>query len=170
MFLAKKDEVGVFLSNEQNDFLIADAAQMEEIEELSANICMMARIQPANIDSDEGPIYDSAFINEQPKINSTIGNDQFNSNILFDDQNMEVNSRSVKHDKNVHDSHDNELEQLARNAYKEAEKQRILAQKVKQQYVELTKQLEKYKERIRVFETNNATKTNFHKEFIEADR
>ncbi|GKB31901.1 reverse transcriptase domain-containing protein [Tanacetum coccineum] len=62
--LAKKDEARVILSNEQNDFLIADTAQLEEIEELSENICMMAKIQPANINSDEGPSYDSAFISE----------------------------------------------------------------------------------------------------------
>nr|GEV19239.1 integrase, catalytic region, zinc finger, CCHC-type, peptidase aspartic, catalytic [Tanacetum cinerariifolium] len=52
MLLAKKDKTKVILSNEQNDFLIVDVAQMVEIEELSANICMMARIQ------------NSAFISE----------------------------------------------------------------------------------------------------------
>ncbi|GJY63102.1 hypothetical protein Tco_0464562 [Tanacetum coccineum] len=113
---------------------------------------MMAIIQPSNIDFYEGPSYDSAFIievqrpstsymnplfsnnnheqtyHEQPKIiNSIIGDDQINSDIIFDDPNVEVNSGSVEHDKNAHDSHDNELEQLARNAYKEAEKQQILA-------------------------------------------
>nr|GFC78761.1 hypothetical protein [Tanacetum cinerariifolium] len=147
MLLAKKDEVGVILSNEQNDFLLADALQMEELEELSANICMMARIQPANIESNEGLSYDSAFISEvqtpsttymnllfldsnheqtyheQPKIiNSTIRDGQINSDIIFDDPNMKANSGSVEYDKNVLDSHDNKLEQLARNAYKEAEK------------------------------------------------
>ncbi|GJY46151.1 retrovirus-related pol polyprotein from transposon TNT 1-94 [Tanacetum coccineum] len=64
MLLAKKDEAGVSLSNEQNDFHLADATQMEELEELSANICMIARIQPANIDSDEGPSYNFAFISD----------------------------------------------------------------------------------------------------------
>ncbi|GKA33511.1 zinc finger, CCHC-type containing protein [Tanacetum coccineum] len=34
MLLEKKDKAGVILSNEQNDFLLADATQMEEIEEL----------------------------------------------------------------------------------------------------------------------------------------
>ncbi|GJZ92881.1 hypothetical protein Tco_0664946 [Tanacetum coccineum] len=107
---------------------------------------------------------------KQPKIiNSTIGDDQINSDIIFDDPNVEVNSGSVEHDKYAHDSHDNELEQLARNAYKDAEKQQILAQKVEQQNVWLRKLLEQYKERVWIFETNNATKTNFHKEFIEAD-
>ncbi|GJS67796.1 hypothetical protein Tco_0682361 [Tanacetum coccineum] len=48
MLLAKQDEAGVILTDEQNDFLFADASRMEEIEELSANICLMARIQPAD--------------------------------------------------------------------------------------------------------------------------
>ncbi|GKB57652.1 hypothetical protein Tco_0913838 [Tanacetum coccineum] len=47
MLLAKHDEVGIILTDEQNDFLFADASRMEEIEELSENICLMARIQPA---------------------------------------------------------------------------------------------------------------------------
>ncbi|GJU74219.1 hypothetical protein Tco_1265624 [Tanacetum coccineum] len=72
MFLAKKDKAEVILSNDQNDFLLADAAQMEEIEELSANICMMARIQQANTDSNEGPSYDSAFINECDAFDSDV--------------------------------------------------------------------------------------------------
>ncbi|GKA65615.1 hypothetical protein Tco_0765322 [Tanacetum coccineum] len=46
------DEAEVILTNKQNDFLFADASWMEEIEELSANICLMAKIQPANIDPD----------------------------------------------------------------------------------------------------------------------
>ncbi|GKC91286.1 hypothetical protein Tco_1151935 [Tanacetum coccineum] len=107
-----------------------------DVKELSVNICMMARIQPANIESDEGLSYDSTFISEvqtpstsymnllfldsnheqtyheQPKIiNVTIGDDQINSDIIFDDPNVEVNSGSVEHDKNAHDSHDNKLEQ-----------------------------------------------------------
>ncbi|GJT85510.1 hypothetical protein Tco_1067227 [Tanacetum coccineum] len=48
MLLAKQEEAGVILTDEQNDFLFADASRMEEIEELSANICLMARIPPAD--------------------------------------------------------------------------------------------------------------------------
>ncbi|GJW32655.1 gag-pol polyprotein [Tanacetum coccineum] len=44
MLLAKQDEDGVILTDEQNDFVFADASRMEEIEELSANICLMGRI------------------------------------------------------------------------------------------------------------------------------
>ncbi|GKC65689.1 integrase, catalytic region, zinc finger, CCHC-type containing protein, partial [Tanacetum coccineum] len=61
MLLAKQDEAGVILTDEQNDFLFADASRMEEIEELSANICLMARIQPADQNSDDEPSYESAF-------------------------------------------------------------------------------------------------------------
>ncbi|GJU34841.1 hypothetical protein Tco_1183195 [Tanacetum coccineum] len=92
------DEAGVILTDEQNDFLFADASRMEEIEELSANICLMARIQPADNTSDVGPSYDSAFISEVQSssnneneeqmypthtkiINSTIGDDQIDSDI-----------------------------------------------------------------------------------------
>ncbi|GJW77661.1 hypothetical protein Tco_0139343 [Tanacetum coccineum] len=118
--VVRKDEAGVTLTDEQNDFLFADANRMEEIEELSANICLMARIQPANIDSDVGPSYDSKFLN--------------------------VNSGSVEYDNNVQESY--ELEQLARNGYMEAEKQQIIAKKVQQQNIMLTKQLESYKEKV----------------------
>ncbi|GJZ87832.1 retrovirus-related pol polyprotein from transposon TNT 1-94 [Tanacetum coccineum] len=64
MLLAKQDEAGVILSDEQNDFLFANASRMEEIEELSANICLMARIQPADQNSDDEPSYESAFVSK----------------------------------------------------------------------------------------------------------
>ncbi|GJT24355.1 retrovirus-related pol polyprotein from transposon TNT 1-94 [Tanacetum coccineum] len=152
MLLAKQDEAGVIIIDEHNDFLFANASQMEEIEELSANICLMAMIQPANFDSDKGPSYDSAFLSEvqtpstsyvnplfakdtqeqkylkQPKIiNNTISDDQIDSNIIFDEPNGDVNSGSVEYDNNVQESY--ALEQLARNVYKEAEKQQIIAKK-----------------------------------------
>ncbi|GKE87049.1 hypothetical protein Tco_1564524 [Tanacetum coccineum] len=83
----------------------------------------MSRIQPANFDSDEGPSYNSAFLSEvqtpstsyvnllfakdtqkqkylkQPKIiNNIIGDDQIDSNIIFDKPNGDVNSGSVEYD------------------------------------------------------------------------
>ncbi|GJX92144.1 hypothetical protein Tco_0345470 [Tanacetum coccineum] len=124
--VVRKDEAGVILTDEHNDFLFADASRMEEIEELSENICLMARIQPTNFNFDEGPSYDSTFLSEvqtpstsyvnplfakdaqeqkylkQPKIiNNTIGDDQTDSNIIFDEPNGDVNSGSVEYDNNV---------------------------------------------------------------------
>ncbi|GKE64495.1 hypothetical protein Tco_1518656 [Tanacetum coccineum] len=75
MLLAKQDEAGVILTNEQNDFLFADASRMEEIKELRANICLMARIQPADNTFDAGPSYDSAFISEIQSSSNT-GNEE----------------------------------------------------------------------------------------------
>ncbi|GJT95400.1 hypothetical protein Tco_1090918 [Tanacetum coccineum] len=76
MLLAKQDEAGVTLTDEHNDFLVADATRMEEIKELSANICLMARIQPTNIDSDAGLSYDYAFLSDRVDVNS----DRINAN------------------------------------------------------------------------------------------
>ncbi|GJR79499.1 hypothetical protein Tco_0150284, partial [Tanacetum coccineum] len=86
---------------------------MEEIEELSANICLMARIQPADHTSDDGPSYESAFISEVQS--SSI--DENNEPIV-----------SVEKDTHVSDLY--AVEKLARNAYQEAEKQQIFAQQV----------------------------------------
>ncbi|GKG13280.1 hypothetical protein Tco_0350240, partial [Tanacetum coccineum] len=51
----------------------------------------------------------------------TIGDDQIDSNIIFDEPNGNINSGSVENDMHVPDLY--ALEQLARNAYQEAEKQ-----------------------------------------------
>ncbi|GJS08527.1 integrase, catalytic region, zinc finger, CCHC-type containing protein [Tanacetum coccineum] len=151
------DEAGVILTDEQNDFLFADASRMEEIKELSANICLMARIQPADNTSDAGPSYDSAFISEVQSssntkneeqmypthtkiINSTIGDDQIDSDIIFDSPNRNVNSGSIEKDTHVPDLC--ALEQLARNAYQE---------------------------RVRVLENINGD-NNYLNEFLEADK
>ncbi|GJT42695.1 integrase, catalytic region, zinc finger, CCHC-type containing protein [Tanacetum coccineum] len=61
---ASNDEARVILTDELKDFLFVDASQMEEIKELSANMCLIAKIQPTNFDSDEGPTHDSAFLSE----------------------------------------------------------------------------------------------------------
>ncbi|GKD04128.1 hypothetical protein Tco_1179102 [Tanacetum coccineum] len=58
------DEAGGILTDEQNNFLFADASRMEEIEELSANICLMSRIQPADQNFDYELSYESAFVSE----------------------------------------------------------------------------------------------------------
>nr|GEV46741.1 hypothetical protein [Tanacetum cinerariifolium] len=184
MMLLTHDETGVTLTDEQNDFLVADANRMEETEELSSNICLMDKIQPANINSDAGPSYDSAFLSEiqksstdyvnllftkdnqeqkyskQPKIiNDTIGDDQIDSDIIFDAPNEDVNSGHVKYDNNVQASY--ALEQLALNDYKEAEKQQINANKVKQQNNVLTQLLELYKEKVLVLEMTKGNNTTF---------
>ncbi|GKD81090.1 hypothetical protein Tco_1347929 [Tanacetum coccineum] len=142
---AKSGNVQKETENGNNDFLLADAFKIKELEELSVNICMIARIQKADSDYKDGPSYDSAFISE-------------------------VNDGKVEHDKNAHYQQDNAMEQLARNTFEETEKQQINAKKVNQQNVELTNELEKYKEMVWVFQNTNGNKTNFQNEYIEADK
>ncbi|GJV20867.1 hypothetical protein Tco_1369887 [Tanacetum coccineum] len=99
-------------------------------------------------------------------INSTIGNDQINSNIKFDSFKGSVNSGSVEKDTHVPDLC--AIEKLARNAYQEAEKQQIVAQQVQKQNTHLTSQIEMYKERVRILESINKD-NNYLNEFLEAD-
>ncbi|GJR75039.1 hypothetical protein Tco_0087404 [Tanacetum coccineum] len=102
---SKSDTPGI-LSRVNNDFLFADASRMEEIEELSANICLMARIQPADQNSDDEPSYESAFVSE-------VQSSSINENV------NELLTRYIVHDLCA-------LKTLARNANAEAAKQQIL--------------------------------------------
>nr|GEW30614.1 hypothetical protein [Tanacetum cinerariifolium] len=126
--LAKKDEVGIILTTEHNDFLLLDASEIEEFEDLSTMVFIMARIQQAGSDSGNRPVYTSEFISEASNpstsfinplysqnyhektcheqhkiIKLTLGNDQINSDIIFDDPKVEVNNEKVEQDKNAHD-------------------------------------------------------------------
>ncbi|GJT47380.1 hypothetical protein Tco_0956095 [Tanacetum coccineum] len=116
-----------------------DEYQMEEIRRNSLQtLCVNAIISTTDNTSDDGPSYDSAFISEVQSssnnenkeqmypnhtkiINSTIGDDQIDSDIIFDSPNGNVNSGSIEKDTHVHDLC--ALERLARNTYQEAEKQ-----------------------------------------------
>ncbi|GJU13875.1 hypothetical protein Tco_1136271 [Tanacetum coccineum] len=82
-------------------------------------------------------------------------------------KNNEFNSGSIEKDTHVPDLC--ALERLARNAYQEAEKQQIFAQKVQKQNTTLTSQLELYKERVRILENINGD-NNYLNEFLEADK
>ncbi|GKA92088.1 integrase, catalytic region, zinc finger, CCHC-type containing protein [Tanacetum coccineum] len=100
---------------------------------------------PSSVVDYDWPSYDSAFLSEvqtlstsyenplfakynqkqkypkQPKIiNNTLGDDQIDRNIIFDEPNRDVNSGSIEYDNNVQESY--ELEQLARNHEKERQK------------------------------------------------
>ncbi|GKA43177.1 hypothetical protein Tco_0735901 [Tanacetum coccineum] len=119
------------------------------------------RIQPIHFATDEGPSYDSAFLSKVETSSTSYVNPLFTKDTH--EQNV-----SVEYDKNVQESY--ALEQLARNVYKEAEKQQIFAQNVQQQNIVLTKQLESYKEKVRVFEMTKGNNTTDFNEYIEVDR
>ncbi|GJR60790.1 hypothetical protein Tco_1502952 [Tanacetum coccineum] len=99
MLLAKQDEAGVILTDEQNDFLFVDASRMEEIEELSANICLMARIQQADQNFDDELSYelhlDIKEMKDTFKQNDVYLDEIERQNDLLKDQLLEA---SLKHD------------------------------------------------------------------------
>nr|GEV67505.1 hypothetical protein [Tanacetum cinerariifolium] len=62
---AGNDEADILLTNEHNDFLLADASGVKEFKDLNATVCMIALIQQIGDDSDNEPIYHSRFISEE---------------------------------------------------------------------------------------------------------
>nr|GEX27669.1 hypothetical protein [Tanacetum cinerariifolium] len=134
MLLAKQDEAGVILTDEQNDFLFADASRMKETKDINANMCLIARIQPTNHSSNVGPSYDSAFLSEVQSssindneeqmypthtkiINSTIGDDQIDSNIIFDTNRVIISSYQ-SHENKKENNKDEELKRGSKTKQK----------------------------------------------------
>ncbi|GKA64264.1 retrovirus-related pol polyprotein from transposon TNT 1-94 [Tanacetum coccineum] len=128
MLLVAKDEAGVHLDEEENDFMLMGANEDHQLEELNASVIMMARLKATNNDSDAEPTYDSDFASEVNDsqielINGLFANnnheqrkhakletikpayvdDQLDSNIIFDDPYVEGNSGRTKH---AHDARD----------------------------------------------------------------
>ncbi|GJU39757.1 integrase, catalytic region, zinc finger, CCHC-type containing protein [Tanacetum coccineum] len=163
MLLAKQDEAGVILTDEQNDFLFADASRMEEIEELSANICLMARIQPADQNSDDEPSYESAFVSEVQSssinendeqmypthtkiINNTIDNDQINSNIQFDSVKGNINSGSVEKDTHVYDLSDERGKRVQKQTESQLYRDRDIIRDLEKQRDKLSQEVKHFKQ------------------------
>ncbi|GKD83901.1 retrovirus-related pol polyprotein from transposon TNT 1-94 [Tanacetum coccineum] len=63
MLLAMKDEAGSNLSNEENDFMI-DTSYGEELEELTAAVMLMARLQPSDENAETVPSYDTKAVSQ----------------------------------------------------------------------------------------------------------
>ncbi|GJX84306.1 retrovirus-related pol polyprotein from transposon TNT 1-94 [Tanacetum coccineum] len=63
MLLAMKDEAGSNLSNEENDFML-DTSYGEELEELTAAVMLMVRLQPADENAETVPSYDTKAVSQ----------------------------------------------------------------------------------------------------------
>ncbi|GJS50836.1 hypothetical protein Tco_0624198 [Tanacetum coccineum] len=64
MLLAMKDKAGSNLDNEENDFMLDTSYGEETMEELTATIMLMARIQPADDNAETVPSYDVKAVSE----------------------------------------------------------------------------------------------------------
>ncbi|GJV01099.1 hypothetical protein Tco_1334668 [Tanacetum coccineum] len=143
MLLAMKDEAESILKDEENDFLLDNSYGEDTMEELTAAVMLMARIQPANGNIETVPSYDakavselnasskvyeqarshvqesdsdSAFtlIKEKPQTWQTKFLRESGRGIIFDDPYVENNGGTSDHDSNAHDEY-HEIQMLAYN-------------------------------------------------------
>ncbi|GJX89635.1 retrovirus-related pol polyprotein from transposon TNT 1-94 [Tanacetum coccineum] len=63
MLLAMKDEAGSNFGNEENDFML-DTSYREDLEELTAAVMLMARLQPAGDNAKIVPSYDAKAVSQ----------------------------------------------------------------------------------------------------------
>ncbi|GJR83953.1 hypothetical protein Tco_0154738 [Tanacetum coccineum] len=175
MLLAMKDEARSNLKDEENDFMLDNSYGDETLEEPTATVIMMARIQPADDNAVTKPTYDAKAVSEVnsshkmiPKgvyehknhgkrktVINTSDDDQIDSNIIFNDPYMENNGGTVEHDSNAHDQFF-DIKSLAYNVQREAENQQRLNIELKKQKELLQKELETCKERVKTLEFKSA--------------
>ncbi|GJU43561.1 retrovirus-related pol polyprotein from transposon TNT 1-94 [Tanacetum coccineum] len=114
----------------------------ETIEELTAVVMLMARIQPADGNTENVPSYEAKAVcevNASSKVHEQVSHvkrktiiqtsdyNQINSNVIFDDPYAENNADTSDHDSNAHDEY-HEIQMLAYNVQKEAENQKMIKQ------------------------------------------
>ncbi|GKB72022.1 retrovirus-related pol polyprotein from transposon TNT 1-94 [Tanacetum coccineum] len=111
MLLAMKDEAGTNLSNGKNDFML-DTSYGEDLEELTASVMLMARLQLADDNVETvSQVHASSKVHEQVShgkrktIIQTTNDDQIDSNIIFDDPFVENNGGTTEHDSIAHDEY-----------------------------------------------------------------
>nr|GFB74263.1 hypothetical protein [Tanacetum cinerariifolium] len=113
LLLAMIDEAERNLSNEDNDFMLDNAYGEETLDELTASVMLMARIQPADENAETVPSYDTkavSQVNVLSKANGQVSHvksktiihtpddDQIDSSIIFIDLHVENNGGTSKHD------------------------------------------------------------------------
>ncbi|GJZ38387.1 hypothetical protein Tco_0584950 [Tanacetum coccineum] len=136
MLLAMKDEAGSILKDKETDFFLDNSYGEETMEDLTAAVMLMARIQPADGNTETVPSYDAKAVSEvnasskvheqvshvkRKTIIQTSDDDQINSNIIFDDPYVENNGGMSDHDSNAHDEY-HEIQILAYNIYNQTRK------------------------------------------------
>ncbi|GJS43429.1 hypothetical protein Tco_0568472 [Tanacetum coccineum] len=189
-----KDEVGGNLNDEENDFMLGNAYKDDTLEELSATVIMMARIQPMDNKADAEPKYNAEAISEinASQINlinrmlskgvhehtnheklktviNTSDDDQIDSNIIFDDPCVENNGAIDEHDSDAHyQSFD--IESLIYNVKKEAENQQRMNNDLKKQKALLQKKLETCKERVKTLEKKPVQSLNYKEAYEGLER
>ncbi|GJS65026.1 retrovirus-related pol polyprotein from transposon TNT 1-94 [Tanacetum coccineum] len=167
MLLAMKDEAESHLSNEENDFMLDTAYGEESLDELTASVMLMARIQSADGNTNTVPSYDETAVsqvNDLSKSHEQVSHgkhktiiqitddDQIDYSIIFDDSYVAINGGTSKHDSIAYEEY-HEIQMLAYNVQREAENQKRLNNELKQQKDLLQQELETFKDRVKTFES-----------------
>nr|GEU37583.1 hypothetical protein [Tanacetum cinerariifolium] len=147
MLLAMKDEAESNLTNEENDFMLDTSYGEETMEELTAAVMLMARIQLANGNTKIVPSYNAKVVSEvnasskvhdqmrhekRKTIIQTSDDDQIDSNIISDGPYVENNSGTSNHNSNDHDEY-HKIQMLTYDVQREAENKKRLNNKLKKQ-------------------------------------
>ncbi|GKA48471.1 hypothetical protein Tco_0741429 [Tanacetum coccineum] len=148
MLLTKKDEVGVNLDIEENDFMLMNAYSDDQLEELIASVIMMTHIQPTDNKLLSKGDHEQRNHAKLETIKCTFFDDKIDSNIIFDDPYVEDNSGNAKHDQDAHDQNFVGLISLINNVQVEAENQRRMNTELKRKNALVQRELETYKERV----------------------
>ncbi|GJY91773.1 retrovirus-related pol polyprotein from transposon TNT 1-94 [Tanacetum coccineum] len=121
MLLAMKDEAGSHLSNEENDFMLDTAYGEESLDELTASVMLMARLQPAdgNTVNDSSKAHEQVSHRKRKTIIQTMDDDQIDSSIIFDDPYVANNGGRSKHDSIAHEEY-HEIQMLAYNVQRQS--------------------------------------------------
>ncbi|GKA36025.1 hypothetical protein Tco_0722516 [Tanacetum coccineum] len=152
-------------NKKKNDFMLDNAYGDDTLEELSAIVIMMARIQPADDNADAEPKYDVEAISKvnASQINlisgmlskgvhehtnhkklktviDTFVDDQNDSHIILDDPYVENNGGTDEHDSNAHDQ-SFDIESLIYNVQTEAENQQRMNNELKKKKALLQRSL-----------------------------
>ncbi|GKD60981.1 hypothetical protein Tco_1298490, partial [Tanacetum coccineum] len=134
MLLVMKDEAGSNLKDDENDFMLDNSYGYETLEELTAVVIMIDRIQSVDDNAASKPSYDAKAVSEvndstsvyeqvnyvqRKTIIHIFDDDQIDSNIIFDDPYVENNGGTSKHDSTAHDEY-HDIKVLAYNVQREA--------------------------------------------------
>ncbi|GKA66892.1 hypothetical protein Tco_0766700, partial [Tanacetum coccineum] len=162
MLLAMKDEAVSNLNNEENDFMLDTSYGEETMEELTAAVMLMARIQPTDGNAETVLSYDAQVVSEvnalskvheqmrheaHKTIIQTSDDDQIDFNIIFDDPYVENNGGTSNHDSNDHDEY-HKIQMLTYDVQREAKNKKRLNNELKKQKMLLQKELEMCKDQL----------------------
>nr|GEV04668.1 hypothetical protein [Tanacetum cinerariifolium] len=158
MLLVLKDEVGVHLNDEKNDYMLDNAYGDNTLEELNAAEIIMVRIQPTDDKLDVKPTYDGEFISELNALHVDMINGLLSKS--GHEQRHHEKLKTI-----IHTSADDQIaSDIIFDDPLEAEKQRKKNIELQKQKALLQRELETCKEWVKEFENKNETTFSIQRE------